>query len=153
MAGQHHRHPHDHDVDAELERILSALRDDGGRVTTGRRAVVRALLTADDHHVTAEDIAATVQRDHPDVHLSTVYRTLEALESRGIVGRVNLGTGSAVHHLMDHAHHHLVCDVCGSVTEVDDDAFTELRAEMERRYGFAMSPQHLAVAGRCADCR
>src|SRR3546814_2143018 len=84
MAGQHHRHPHDHDVDAELERILSALRDDGGRVTTGRRAVVRALLTADDHHVTAEDIAATVQRDHPDVHLSTVYRTLEALESRGI---------------------------------------------------------------------
>src|SRR3546814_4518285 len=101
-------------------------------------------------HVTAEDIAATVQRDHPDVHLSTVYRTLEALESRGIVGRVNLGTGSAVHHLMDHAHHHLVCDVCGSVTEVDDDAFTELRAEMERRYGFAMSPQHLAVAGRCA---
>src|SRR3546814_6984453 len=83
MAGQHHRHPHDHDVDAELERILSALRDDGGRVTTGRRAVVRALLTADDHHVTAEDIAATVQRDHPDVHLSTVYRTLAALAPRG----------------------------------------------------------------------
>lgn len=154
MSPAHHRHPHTHgDLDAEVAAILDVLRDDGGRITTGRRAIVRALMTAPDHHVTAEDVAATVQVEHPDVHLSTVYRTLEVLEARGVVGRISLGVGSAVYHLMDHAHHHLVCEGCGSVIEASDDVFRALRLELEERYGFVLSAQHLAVGGRCATCR
>ena len=111
MGPAHHRHPHTHgDADDDVEAILDALRADGGRVTTGRRAIVRALFTGPDHHVTADDVAALVQADHPDVHLSTVYRTLESLEALGVVDRVNLGAGPAVYHLTDHVHHHLVCD-------------------------------------------
>jgi Fe2+ or Zn2+ uptake regulation protein len=153
MAPAHHRHPHTHpDVDAQVEEILELLRADGGRITTGRRAIVRALLTAEDHHVTADDVAALVQRDHPDVHLSTVYRTLDALEHLAIVDRVTLGAGGAVYHLTDHAHHHLVCDVCGSVPEAGDDAFGSLATDLADAYGFALSGQHLVLRGRCAAC-
>lgn len=154
MAPAHHRHPHSHpDADAQIDAILERLRGAGGRVTTGRRAIVRALLTADDHHVTAEDIAALVQADQPDVHLSTVYRTLDAIEQLGIVDRVDLGLGGAVYHLTDHAHHHLVCEACGSVTEAHDGAFDRLADDLAAAYGFAVSAQHLAIMGRCAACR
>jgi Fur family transcriptional regulator, ferric uptake regulator len=139
-------------VAGDVDGILEALRADGGRVTTGRRAIVTALVTAPDHHVTADAVAAAVQAEHPDVHLSTVYRTLDALERLGVVDRVNLGPGGAVYHLTHHAHHHLVCEGCGAVTEVPDDVFGALSAEVNRRYGFTLSARHLSLSGRCASC-
>jgi Fur family ferric uptake transcriptional regulator len=154
MGTAHHHEPHSHDdLDAQEEAILDLLRTDGGRVTTGRRAIVRALLHGPDHHVTAEDVARMVHADHPDVHLSTIYRTLDALEDHGVVDRVILGAGGAVYHLTDHAHHHLVCEVCGAVTEVPDEVFHTLHHELEHHYGFAASTRHLALRGRCVTCR
>ena len=154
MAPVHRREPHVHgDQLAEEEAILALRRADGGRVSDGRRSVVHALLHGPDHHVTAEDVARLVHEDHPEVHLSTIYRTLDALEAHGVVARVDLGAGRAVYHLTDHAHHHLVCEVCGAVTEVPADVFASLRAELEARCGFVLSPAHLSVPGRCASCR
>jgi Fur family ferric uptake transcriptional regulator len=153
MPAAHHREPHVHDDVEEREAaILEALRTEGGRVTTGRRAIVRALLTGPDHHVTADDVATAVQADHPDVHRSTVYRTLEVLEQLGVVTRIDLGAPSAVYHLADHAHHHLVCEGCGSVTEVPTALLARLARTLDERYGFAMAG-HVAVDGRCATCR
>lgn len=153
MGPPHHRLPHAHgDVDEEVGAVLAALRGTGGRITTGRREIVRALVTAENHHVTAEQLAELVQREHADVHRSTVYRTLDALEERGVVRRVDVGGGRAVYHLVDHAHHHLVCDGCGAVVEVPDDAFAGLRRTLARRHGFVIAPEHLALGGRCASC-
>ena len=154
MASVHRREPHSHgDLAAEEEAILSLLRSDGGRVTEGRRAIVHVLLHGPDHHVTAEDVAALVHADHPDVHLSTIYRTLDALEALGVLARVDLGPGGAVYHLTDHVHHHLVCEVCGAVIEVPPDVVASLRDEVEARCGFVVSPRHLSLSGRCATCR
>jgi Fe2+ or Zn2+ uptake regulation protein len=135
------------------EAILELLRADGGRVTTGRRAIVRALLAGPDHHVTAEDVAHTVQEDHPDVHLSTVYRTLDNLEQLGVVVRVNLGAGGAVYHLADHVHHHLVCESCGTVIEVPPTLVRSIARTVDDRYGFQLSGHHLVLTGRCEHCR
>lgn len=154
MSGTHRREHHTHDdVAAHEGTILELLRADGGRVTTGRRAIVRALLTGPDHHVTAEDVAHVVQEAHPDVHLSTVYRTLDALERLGVVDRVNLGLSGAVYHLTDHSHHHLVCEVCGAVVEVPEDLFAPLGRAIDERYRFQISNRHLSLTGRCESCR
>ena len=154
MSPAHHRQPHAHGAPEDrVDAILDVLRADGGRITVGRRAIVHALLTAPDHHVTADDIAAMIQADHPDVHLSTIYRTLEALERHGVVDRVGLGPGGAVYHLTDHVHHHLVCEVCGSVTEVPATVLTRLAADVAARYGFTVADHHLVLPGRCRNCR
>jgi Fur family ferric uptake transcriptional regulator len=154
MRPEHQREPHGHDDTSEHEtEILELLRGEGGRVTIGRRAIVRALLNGPDHHVTADDVARMVQAEHPDVHLSTVYRTLDTLEHHGVVDRVNLGPGGAVYHLSDHAHHHLVCEVCGTVIEIPGSLFTRLARTVDERYGFELSDRHIAVNGRCPRCR
>ena len=145
-------HPYAAAVATErLQRILDELRRGGGRVTTARRALVQALVEA-DAHVTADDLAQAVQRAHPDVHLSTIYRTLEALERRGVIDHVHLGHGRAVYHLSDEAHQHLVCEVCGSVIEVPDRLFADLAHDLRRDYGFTIRPNHFAVLGRCEAC-
>lgn len=150
----HLREPHVHeDPEARIEAVLEQLRAAGGRITSGRRAIVASLFTASDHHLTADDIAETVQATHPDVALSTIYRTLETLEGQGVVARVDLGQGRGVFHLVDHVHHHLVCDGCGDVIEVPDTLVDPLAADIDARFGFAVSRQRLTLTGRCQRCR
>lgn len=150
----HQRAPHVHDdVDQRIDAALELLRDDGGRVTTARRAIVTSLYRGDDHHVTAEDVADAVQAQQPDVHLSTVYRTLDALEHLAVVAKVDLGHGPAVYHLVDHVHHHLVCNACGTVIEVPGDVIEPLAAELAARVGFVASPHRLTITGLCRSCR
>jgi Fur family ferric uptake transcriptional regulator len=134
-----------------LEAALELLRQRGGRVTTARRAIVTALFDADGH-VTADQLATTVQQAHPDVHLTTIYRCLDALEELGIVDHVHLGHGRAVYHLADETHQHLVCEGCGAVVEVPDALFAGLARRLQADYGFAIRPHHFAVLGRCRDC-
>jgi len=133
------------------EPILALLRAKGGRVTTCRRAILETFL-ADGAHVTAEALTARVQVSQPDVHESTVYRFLDELERLGVVDHVHLGHGPAVYHLASDAHHHLVCDGCGSVTEVPDDVFAELRARLQAEFAFLLQPRHFAVTGYCEAC-
>jgi Fe2+ or Zn2+ uptake regulation protein len=133
------------------DRLIAMIREQGERVTSARRALVSALVQAKGH-VTADDLAALVQKAQPDVHLSTIYRSLDALERIGVVDHVHLGHGRAVYHLADEPHQHLVCEVCGAVVEVPDATFAELSHTLRRRYGFTIRPNHFAVLGRCRAC-
>jgi len=136
---------------ARLERILAMFRDRGGRVTAPRRAIITALLDAGGH-VTADELAATVQDAHPDVHTSTIYRCLGSLEQLGVVDHVHLGHGRAVYHLSDETHQHLVCESCGTVVEVPDKVFSTLAKGLQKQFGFMVRPRHFAVSGRCRSC-
>jgi Fe2+ or Zn2+ uptake regulation protein len=136
---------------ARLDEILALVRARGGRVTTSRRAIVSALLAAQGH-VTAEDLAASVQAQYPDVHTSTVYRCLETLAELGIIEHVHLGHGPAVYHLTNEGHQHLVCESCHAVIEVPDHVFAAVAYALETDFGFTPSLGHFAILGRCATC-
>ncbi len=135
----------------QAEPILGMLRAQGGRVTTSRRAILEALLAVGGH-VTAEGLTARVQAVQPDVHESTVYRFLDELERLGVVDHVHLGHGPAVYHLATDTHHHLVCDGCGTVVEVPEELFGDLRGRLQTEFGFTLQPRHFAVTGRCSAC-
>lgn len=137
--------------DPRVEAAISALRDTGHRITTARRAVVRAIATSPEHP-TAEEILEQVAQAHPDVHLATVYRNLEALREIGLVEHTHLRHGPAVYRLADEPREQLVCDRCGSVTEVPSTALRAASRELERRYGFRVGPQHFAITGLCRNC-
>src|SRR5215212_6938447 len=64
----------------DFERIL---RDRGYRLTNQRRIIVREL--EGERHLSAEEIYDRVKGEHPDLGLSTVYRTLDLLTELGIV--------------------------------------------------------------------
>ena len=137
--------------DGRLERALQQLRARGGRVTSARRAVLSALL---DHqeHASAEGLAEVVHASHPDVHLSTVYRTLDAFEQLGVVTHVHLGHGRAIYHLTDEIHHHAVCEQCGTVVQLPLALFAQLHHRLLDEFGFDVDAHHFALVGRCARC-
>jgi Fe2+ or Zn2+ uptake regulation protein len=134
-----------------VEEVLRLLRADGGRITTSRRLLVRTLVERGEH-ATAEELAALVQAEAPDVHLSTIYRNLDELERLGVVSHAHLGHGAATYHLSTAAHGHLVCEDCGKMLEAPDELFDDFTRLVADRYGFAVDSHHFAVIGRCADC-
>ncbi len=136
---------------ATVDEVLALVRAQGGRVTPSRRLLLGALFAAHDHR-TAEELAAVVQAQAPDVHLSTIYRNLEELERLGIVVHNHLGHGPVAYHLASAAHGHFVCEVCGRMIEVPDVLFDDLARSAADRYGFAIDPHHFAVLGRCRHC-
>ncbi|HUN37385.1 MAG TPA: Fur family transcriptional regulator [Trebonia sp.] len=132
------------------EDVLALLRQQGGRATPARRLLLDALFSGTGHR-TAEDLAAEVRTRAPDVHLTTIYRNLEELEQLGVIDSTRLG-GPATYHLASAAHGHLVCEACGTMTEVPDDLFAGLIQAATATYGFTINPHRFAVTGRCASC-
>jgi Fe2+ or Zn2+ uptake regulation protein len=136
-----------------LDDLVERVRSGGGRITTARRAVLAALVERPGTHLTAEDIAGRVQAAHPDVHLSTIYRTLESLEDMGLLNHTHLGHGPSTYHLTDRPHHHAVCHTCGAVVELPPDSFDDLARRLRAEHGFELDAQHFALAGSCRRCR
>ena len=136
---------------AAVDDLLERLRDGGLRATNQRRAIVEALL-AHPAHVTAEGLTAEVKLKRPEVHLATVYRTLEVLESLGVLYRLDNGHAPTQWHLSERSHQHLVCDSCGQVQEVSNPAFARLATALRKAHGFNVDVRHTAIRGLCRRC-
>ena len=142
----------DREADLRVREWDEQLRSRGYRVTPQRQLVLEAVARLD--HATPEEIGAEVQQTAPTVNISTIYRTLELLEQIGMVTHNHLRHGAPTYHLAAHADHvHLVCQVCGRVTEVGPDAIKPLVIALDEQQGFETDVGHLTVFGRCADCR
>ncbi|MHB2028679.1 MAG: Fur family transcriptional regulator [Acidimicrobiales bacterium] len=139
------------DAQERIEEVLDLVREHGGRVTTSRRNLLRCLFDNTTHR-TAEELAAEVQKLTPDVHLSTIYRNLDELESLGVVVHAHLGHGPATYHLASDSHGHLVCEQCGATFEAPEELFDELVAAAQRTLRFEVDVRHFSVLGRCGDC-
>jgi Fur family transcriptional regulator, ferric uptake regulator len=127
------------------------LRERGYRLTPQRQLVLEAVTALG--HATPDEVHAEVQRTSTAVNLSTVYRTLELLEQLGLVTHTHLGHGAPIYHAAaEQQHLHLVCRVCGRVTEAQPAIADPLVEKLRSEQGFEIDVAHFAIFGRCADC-
>ena len=129
------------------------LRARGKRLTSQRERVLAAVGRLG--HATPEQVAESVAADGGGaLPVSTVYRSLDALQELGLVGHTHVDHRTPSYHLAEHATHlHVVCRGCGWVGEVPLGAADELVARIEDRLGFAADASHAAVHGLCRTCR
>lgn len=141
------------DSPRDSEALARRLRTLHVRVTPQRLVVLEA-LEAHGGHTTAEEVMRWAAPRASGLNLATVYRTLELLVSLGLVAQTDLGGEATAFELVGGApHHHLVCESCGAVIEMDDALFQSLRADVLRRYGFDARSRHIALFGVCRDCQ
>ena len=133
--------------------IVSKLSEKGYRLTPQRMMILQAIENSADH-ISAEEIYAQVVAKYPHVNVSTVYRTLELLKRLGLVTETNLGEGRVRYHPAEKGrHHHLVCRECGAIIDLDDSLLAPLKSALLREYKFNADLRHLAILGRCVNCR
>lgn len=121
---------------------------------TPQRLMVLSALRHARGHVTAAAVYEQVRVAYPYVDISTVYRTLSALKGMRLVTETDMGAGDLTYEWVgDRRHHHLICESCGSVADLDHAYLERLGQEIQHDVGFAADLHHFAIFGRCAHCQ
>ena len=129
-----------------------SLRAAGMRQTPQREAILKVLQTA-DRPLTVEEIWARMEKRRSGI--PTVYRNLERFVQEAWAESL-LGQDQVMRFVLcrsaDH-HHHLSCESCGRMVEVDECGIEASLASMEKRSGYRITRHQLNLFGICPACR
>jgi Fur family transcriptional regulator, ferric uptake regulator len=138
-------------MDDRADAVLAELKRRGLRMTPQRRAIVAEVMSTEGH-INAVDIAKRVKERVPGVNASTVYRTLDTLETIGVLSHAHLEDGAEYHRVEEGLHVHLICADCGAEDALSVDEADSLREAVAHHNGFRPDLTHFAISGRCAAC-
>lgn len=135
------------------------LKDHGLKVTNQRIAVLEVFKAHFGVHLSVEEIYDFVKKDHPEIGLATVYRTVQLLSELELIDKVNLDDGYVRYEIgvMDgeksHHHHHLICLSCGEVFAFGEDMLDSLEERIDTTLGFKVVDHQVKLFGYCKNCR
>ena len=141
---------------SEWSEHARAVLDQAGHHQGGARNAVIDLLANQSCALTALEIEDRLRAGKRSVSRASVYRVLELLQERGLVGRLELGDSTTRYELVDPAgahHHHLVCDSCGSLVPFDDADLERSIDRLSRRLGFRTHGHEVVLRGDCSACQ
>jgi len=140
------------------ERFKTLLKENGLKVTSQRIAILEALESRPDKHLTAEEIYECVKTNNPDIGLATVYRTIQLLAELNLIDKLNLGDGFIRYEISNkgqedaHHHHHLICLNCGSVLTFQGDFMEDLEDRIQEAMNFTVVDHEVKLFGYCKAC-
>ena len=141
----------------DMNALKEDLKKKGYKLTPQRRSIVDTIIDNEGQHLTAEEIYDKVKKNCPEIGLATVYRTILLLEELGVISRLDLNDGCSryeiVHSNETHRHHHLICNTCHKVSEVQDDLLEELEIGIEKQYKFKILDHSVKFYGICDECQ
>jgi Fur family ferric uptake transcriptional regulator len=147
----------DKDINIDYDVLKEDLKKRGYKLTPQRRSIVDTIVDSEGKHLTAEEIYDVVKISCPEIGLATVYRTIILLEEIGFVSRLHLNDGCSRYELVHcnerHRHHHLICNNCKRVIEVEDDLLDELEEEIKNKYSFDIVDHSVKFYGYCKECQ
>jgi Fur family ferric uptake transcriptional regulator len=121
--------------------------------STRQRAAISALLENVEEFRSAQELHDELRRRGEGIGLTTVYRTLQAMASAGLLDTLRTDTGESVYRrCSQHHHHHLVCRDCGTTVEVEDGAAEAWATEIAAQHGFSDVSHTIDIFGVCAGC-
>lgn len=122
---------------------------------TKHRASIMKVISESGQPLGAEQVFIELQEKRVNVNLSTVYRTLESLASKGLIVKTSIGSDTkALFELnrMEHKHH-LICMGCKKMLSVDGCPFEEYEKLLQDKMGFNVTGHKLEIYGYCQKCR
>lgn len=131
------------------------------RNTIQRKAVEEAVHTLAGKHPTAAEVYAAVRESYPQLSLATVYRALHALVQQRAITEIRIenvaryDVGMTPEMAEADPHHHMVCRVCGAVTDIDASALPGefLKALESTVQGCLLDPHPIQFRGVCVSCQ
>lgn len=125
----------------------------GYKNTKSRKAIMEVLETA-ELPVTAEEIHINIREKGFSTNLSTVYRTLELLESRGLIEKsAMLGSKSRYQLVCEGHRHHVVCTGCHRMITLEGCPLGIIEKKIGETTKFDITGHKLEIYGLCPKCR
>ncbi len=111
------------------------------------------MLSATDGHVTGAELVERCREVDPQTIPSTVYRTLDVLETLGVIKHGHGADGQEEFHVLpENEHGHLFCRKCDASFDIEAPEASALIQALRESRGFQADLSHLTVVGLCGAC-
>lgn len=139
-------------VQQRLSHFVAHCKRRGLSVTHQRLAVYEALLASPDHP-TAEQIFKRVRQRYPTISLATVYKTLDTLESEGLISKITFLPDAARYDANIEHHHHLVCVRCHRVDDLPAALLERVKIPDDAAKDYRILGVSVQFHGLCSRCQ
>jgi Fur family transcriptional regulator, peroxide stress response regulator len=98
------------------------------KVTPQRMAVLEALNNL-KNHPTADNLKEYIVKNHPNIAVGTIYKTLETFVAKGLVKKVKTEKDVMRYDAVMDNHHHLYCEDTEHIEDFFDDELNSMLHE------------------------
>ena len=141
------------DPQSRLDELITRLKERGHRSTPQRMAVLRILVTSEEHP-SVEQIYEQVKADFPMTSLATIYKTVTLLKEMGEILELSFShDGNRYDGNKPYPHPHLVCTQCKKITDLQVANLNELPQKVAQSTGYRIVSQRLDFFGVCPQCQ
>jgi len=138
---------------SQASEWIKLLQNSGYRQTEARNTIVDVILET-NRALEPLEIFEIGRKRQSGLGLVTVYRTLERLETLGLVQRVHQPGGCNMYLRAPDGHQHLlICTSCGKAEFFNGDDLTSLMETVATRSGYCITEHWFQLFGQCPDCR
>lgn len=134
-----------------LERFRTECASRGLAVTHQRVLIFEALMQS-RQHPSPEEVFERVHKKIPSISLGTVYKNIRTFIDQGLLREVSLHHGSARLEVNLRPHHHLVCERCKTIIDLDEEAVEPVHLRSALPAGFRVGRYAVEVIGVCQAC-
>lgn len=135
-----------HDCKRELNRL--SLR------ATPARVSILSLLELTNEPIDVATILAHLRKQNVATDPATVFRIMNTFTQKGITATIEFQEGKARYELASKEdHHHLICENCGKVEDVEDKVIPALQKHIQKKHDFIVKRHSLEFFGRCGNCQ
>src|SRR5271156_6719986 len=136
-------------------RVQKTVAERGLRMTRQRRVILQVMDDA-EQHLDVDQILERARKIDSDVHLVTVYRTIDLLKKQGLIDELDLlHLRGDRHYYESHGprdHIHVACFRCGKVREFESRLYEQLKEHIAKDFGMKVTVSRTEVGGYCAEC-
>ncbi|MEM9261982.1 MAG: Fur family transcriptional regulator [Pseudomonadota bacterium] len=132
----------------QVARLTDKAREAGIKMTTQRVLICDALDGSRDHPC-VDNLLARAREGDPSLSLSSIYRTMRALEAQGLIVSHDFGDNKSRYEVVGKDHHdHLIDMETGTVVEFHDPELEKLKRRIAKRLGYKLESHSLELYGR-----
>jgi Fur family transcriptional regulator, peroxide stress response regulator len=89
-------------------------------------------------HPGADWVYDEVRKEIPNISLGTVYRNLRSLAQAGEIRELDIPGSASRFDGSTTKHHHLICEKCGSIFDLDEDIDLKVEARIFQKPGLKL---------------
>lgn len=118
-----------------------------------KRNAILACLRQSEAHPSAEELYHSLQKEHSDISLASVYRNLKLFKEEGLI--VSLGSVNGVERLDGRLdpHAHFLCNCCGAVMDIPQvEVSQSVSHAAAQSLGCRVDDTRLVLTGICKNC-
>ncbi len=132
--------------------VISYLKENNIKVTKARKSILEIIVCSKEA-INANLIYAILMKQEVKIDLSTVYRTLDLLESKKILNKFDLGNNMYNYTINKNAHKHIIeCDLCHKEMVIDCP-IPQIEEQIKAKTGITLTESHVYLKGICKECK